>query len=96
MKQEMPKRKIDALTDDEIESCFEGSTDVSLVRDLLKKNQDPNGWIYSIDFGDDFAQAIEGFIGEEPNTKEWNEAWAVNCEWGESIADNVNDLLAKK
>jgi len=96
MKTNKPARKADALTKDEIESCFEGSSDVALVRDLLKDNQDSVGWIRTMNFGDEFAQAIEGFIGEEPNTEEWEEAWAMNCEWGRKIADNINDLLGKK
>ena len=89
-----PVRTLDSLVDDEIESCFNGSTNLELVKRLLRENLAPDGFIWSIDFGYLFAEAIEGFIDAEEGTKEWKEAWDINCDWGESIADSVNDLLA--
>ena len=96
MELELPKRTLESLTDEEIESCFEGSTNLDLVKRLLQENQAPDGWIWSMDFGHNFAEAIEDFIGEDPGTPEWDQAWDNNCEWGETIADNINDLLAEE
>ena len=61
----------------------------------MKANQAPDGFIWDMDFGDAFATEIECFIGADPieEPDEWQRAWEVNCEWGERIADNVNDLL---
>ncbi|CAB4241647.1 hypothetical protein UFOVP71_185 [uncultured Caudovirales phage] len=95
-KLKIPKRTLDSLTDEEIESCFDGSSNVDLVRGLLEENLAPEGWIWAMDFGGEFAEAIEGFIGAEEGTAEWDEAWNINCEWGERIADNVNALLAEE
>lgn len=89
-----PVRTLDSLSDEEIESCIDGSSDVKLIRRLLKANLAPDGWVWSIDFGQEFAEAIEGFIGADYGTDEWDEAWQVNADWGESMADNVNELLA--
>lgn len=96
MELETPVRTLDSLTDNEIESCFEGSSNVDLVRGLLEQHTAPNGWVWDMDFGDAFATAIEGFIGAEAGTSEWEEAWEINREWGEAIADRVNELLGKK
>jgi hypothetical protein len=88
-------RTVDSLTDAEIESCFDGSTNVRMVRALLEQTVDKNGIIHDADFGDLFAEEIEGFIGvdQDEDPEGWREAWKVNQEWGERIADNVNDLL---
>jgi len=94
MELEKPVRTLDSLSDEEIESCFNGSTNLELVKQLLQENLAPDGWIWSMDFGCEFADAIEGFIDAEPGTDEWQEAWDNNAEWGESIADSVNELLA--
>lgn len=93
---EVPKRSLDSLTDEEIESCFDGSSNVDLVRGLLEENLAPDGWVWSSDFGEAFAEAIEGFIGAESGTDEWDEAWSNNFEWGEAIGENVNELLANE
>jgi hypothetical protein len=89
-----PKRTLDSLTDEEIEDCFDGSSNVDLVRSLLKDNLAPDGFIWVVDFASEFAYAIEGFIAADEGTDEWDEAWNVNCEWGEQIAENINNLLA--
>ena len=97
-KKELSKKLITIadLTDDQIESCFDGSSNVNLVRRLFEEN-------YLVDlkvvdeeaFGAAFAEAIQSFIGadetEEP--EEWKEAYVINQEWGESMAQRVNDLL---
>ena len=96
MELEKPKRTLDSITDEELEGCIDGSTNLELVRSLLEDNLAPDGWVWAMDFGDAFAEAIQSFIAAEEGTDEWQEAWDINCEWGESIADRVNDLLAEE
>ena len=95
MELEKPARTLDSLTDDEIESCFDGSTNIDLVKRLLKENLAPDGWVWAMDFGCEFAEAIEGYIAADRLEQgEWQEAWDINADWGERIADNINELLA--
>lgn len=92
------KNILEQFTDDEIEECFEGSSNVDLVRDIASKCVTENGTIAEMAFGQMFARAIEGYIGvdydEDPD--EWEEAWDINEDWGISIARNLNDLILSK
>lgn len=84
------------LSDEQIESCFDGSSNVDLVRDLFEENYHSDlNVVDETAFGEAFADAIQGFIGVDQNEEpeEWNEAYANNQEWGESIAQSVNELL---
>jgi hypothetical protein len=85
------------FTDDEIEECFEGSSNVDLVREIAGKCITENGTIAEMAFGQMFAHAIEGFIGVEYEDApdEWEEAWDINEDWGISIARNLNDLIIR-
>lgn len=86
------------ITDDELEYCFEGSSNVDMVREILTKPGvvvEDN--VVDIEqFAEWFAYAIEGFIDAEEGTDDWDEAWDVNFDWGMSIAENINDLLEEK
>lgn len=86
---------LEQFTDDEIEECFDGSSNVDLVRDIAGKCKTENGTIAEMAFGQMFARAIEGYIGvdydEDPD--EWEEAWDNNEDWGISIAGNLNALI---
>ena len=86
---------LEQFTDDEIEECFYGSSNVDLVRDIAGKCKTENGTIAEMAFGQMFARAIEGYIGvdydEDPD--EWEEAWDNNEDWGISIASNLNALI---
>lgn len=86
------------ITDDELEDCFEGSSNIDMVREILAK---PGvvvgpGIVDDESFAEWFAYAIEGFIDAEEDTEEWREAWDTNFDWGLSIASNINDLLEEK
>ncbi len=84
------------LSDEQIESCFDGSSNVDLVRDLFEENYHSDlNVVDETAFGEAFADAIQGFIGVDQNEEpeEWKQAYAINQEWGESIAQNVNELL---
>jgi hypothetical protein len=88
-------RTIDSLTDEEIEQCIDGSSNVRMIRALLEQTVTKNGIIHDADFADLFAEEIEGYIGvdQDEDPEGWQEAWTINNEWGERIADNVNVLL---
>jgi len=89
-------KNVHDLTDDELESCFDGSTSLSLVREILKKHGvvDLEGFIDPEIFADWFADAIIGFIGVEEDTPEWTEAFDNNWNWGYDIGDNINSLIS--
>ena len=86
------------ITDDELGDCFEGSSNIDMVREILEKPGVVTGpgIIDSDQFAEWFAYAIEGFIDAEEDTEEWREAWDINFDWGLTIADNINDLLEEK
>lgn len=94
MKKNKSKLTVYDLSDDQIESCLDGSSDVEMVRNLLNEayNKDLN-LVDEMDFSCEFAEAIKGFIDAEEGTDEWDEAYDTNCEWGGSIAQNVNELI---
>ena len=89
-------RTIDQISDDELEDCYDGTTNNNMVRRLVKECLEDNGLINVEDFGHYFAREIEGFIAadEEEEPDEWEEAWGNNCTWGETIAENINDALS--
>lgn len=87
-------RTIDQISDDELEDCYNGTTDNDMVRRLVEECLDDNGYVDVDDFAGDFAYTIEGFIDADEGTDEWDDAWEVNRAWGERIAENINDALA--
>jgi hypothetical protein len=90
------KRTPDSLTDEEIEDCIEGSSDIDMIREILTKAYVINdqGFVEEDIFANWFATGIEGFIDADPDTEEFDEAWQANHEWALNIAANINDLLA--
>lgn len=86
------------ITDDELEDCFEGSSNIDMVREILTKPGVVNdhGIVDDESFAEWFAYAIEGFIDADEDTEEWQEAWDTNFDWGLNIASNINDLLEEK
>jgi hypothetical protein len=85
MNKNLPSRTLDTISDEELLACVDGSADLGLIRDLLEDNLNEDGWVYSMDFGIEFADKL-GSSDEE--------TWENNCVWAEKIADNINDLLA--
>lgn len=88
-------RDVFELDDEELENCFDGSSNVDMVREILEKDGciDDDGYVDVEQFAQWFAYAIEGFIDADEDTPEWQEAWDNNYEWGVSIAGNINDYL---
>lgn len=79
------------LTDEELEECIDGVTDLQLIRRLLKE-------CVLIDqerFAELFANALAGFITEEEGTKEYFEAFDNNYAWGYDIINSINEMVAK-
>ena len=87
---------IDHLTDEELEACVDGNTNMDLLREILEK---PfcvvDNVVDEAQFAQWFAYALEGFIGvdqdEEP--EEWEQAYQTNYDWGYEIAENINDYV---
>lgn len=75
--------------------CIDGSTDLNMVRRLIDVCQDES-LLDVQQFGEMFAQQIEGFIDAAEGTEEWEEAHENNLNWGISIADTINDYVYEK
>lgn len=92
----MKIKNVHDLTDEELEACIDGSSNIEMIRDILTKHGvvDLEGWIDPEIFADWFAMGIEGFIDAEKDSDEWSEANDVNWNWGYDIGDNINSLLS--
>lgn len=90
------KRTPDSLSDEEIEDCIEGSSDIDMIREILQKAYVINdqGFVEEDLFANWFATGIEGFIDADPGSDEFDDAWEANHGWALNIAANINDLLA--
>jgi hypothetical protein len=85
-------KTLDNITDDELEVCVEGSTNLTMLRDLLEQCL-MDGLVHEDDFADVFAMELEKHLDTNLPGPEYIEAYDVNWEWGMRIAENVNDLL---
>jgi hypothetical protein len=84
------------LTDEELEECVNGTTNIAMLREILTKHRvvDEQGWIDPEIFADWFSHGIEGNISAEPDTDEWQEAYDNNWNWGYDIGDNINSYIS--
>lgn len=84
------------LTNEELEDCVNGSTNIEMLREILTKHGvvDEQGWIDPEIFADWFANGIEGFIDAVPDTDEWQAAYDNNWNWGYDIGDNINSYIS--
>lgn len=87
----------DLLSDEEIEHCIDGSSDLRMIREIIEVSQLDN-LLDVEDFADMFAYKIRGFIDVtfEEDEEAYDEAYMNNWEWGTSIAENINLLLVDK
>ena len=87
------------LTDEEIEECIEGSSNVDMIREIMTMedvyDEEDSTHLHEENFATRFAYAIEGFIDADQGTPEYDEAWDNNYEWALNIAENINDLLTE-
>jgi len=84
------------LTDEELEECFNGSSDVAMVREILTMEDvydEDSTHINEDNFATRFTYAIEGFIDADKDTSEWQVAWDNNYEWALTIAASINNAL---
>lgn len=90
------KKAIKDLTDQEIEDCINGSSNIKMIRDILTKPNvvDNEGWVDPEIFADWFAHGVEGYIDAKQDTDEWIEANDNNWTWGYDIGDNINSLIS--
>lgn len=87
----------DILSDEELEECIDGCTELSLIRNLIERTQD--GTLLDVEkFSKEFAYQISGFNNFDPvdEKEEWLECNQNNEEWGESIAESINDMVFDK
>ena len=92
----MEKRKSPLqLTDEELESCVNGTTNIRMLRSILVQPGviGDDGLIDPEIFADWFAQGIEAFIDADVDTDEWITANDVNWNWGYDIGDNINTYI---
>ena len=86
-------------TDEEIEECIDGSSDVDMIREIMTMedvyDEEDSTHLHEENFATRFAYAIEGFIDADQGTPEFDEAWDNNYEWALSIAENINELLTE-
>lgn len=89
-------KKVSNLTDEELENCVDGSTNIQMIRDILTKHGvvDLEGYIDPEIFADWFAQGIKGFIDAEVDSDEYTETFDNNWNWGYDIADNINEYIS--
>ena len=85
------------LTDEEIEECIDGSSDVAMIREIISMedvyDDEDSTHINEENFATRFAYAIEGFIDADIDTPEWDAAWEINYDWAFTIAENINDKI---
>lgn len=84
------------LDDDVLEECIEGSSSIDLLREIIEKTMTKDGTVNVKSFGEWFAYGLEGFIDADPDTYEWEASWNINRQWGESIAENINEVVKEE
>lgn len=80
------------LSDENIEDCIDGSSDIKMLREIIDMAQDGD-FVNIEEFADLFAYKIRGFIDAEDD-EDYDEAYNNNWEWGKIIAMNINDKLS--
>ena len=84
----------DTLSDEGIEECIDGCSDIKMIREIIGVTQLDN-LVDIEDFADMFSYKIRNFIDVhiEDDEEAYDEAYMNNWEWGSSIAENINNLL---
>jgi len=90
-------RANDILSDEELEECIDGSSDLTLIRNIIETSQDKNAATVDVlKFAAYFTDHVNDFIDAKPGTNDYDEASTVNWEWGRSIATNINEMVYSK
>lgn len=82
------------LSDEELTECFDGVTNIDLVRKIIDIAQLEN-LLDEEEFADQFSFHLRHYIGE-CSQEEYKEAYQNNWDWGYNIASNINDMLVNK
>ena len=92
----MAIKNVFELTDEELEDCVDGSTNIDMVREILSKQGVvlDGGLVDPEVFADWFAYGVEGYIDAEEDSDEWIEANDNNWNWGYDIGDNINSYIS--
>jgi hypothetical protein len=85
----------DLISDEEIETCIDGSSSTVLIRSIINLTQ-VNNLVNEESFADVFAFELKEFIDADPASLDYMEANEVNWDWGYNIAQNINELLINK
>lgn len=85
----------DILSDEDIEDCIEGSSNIELIRGIINLTQQET-LLDEESFADCFSYEISSYIDAEENSEEWKEYNQNNWDWGYSIAQNINELVTNK
>lgn len=82
------------LTDEQLEDCVDGTTNIRLLRQIMQMPgiMNEEGYIDPDAFSEIFARELEDFIGEDEDSEAWQEINDNNLNWGFDIADNINML----
>lgn len=85
------------LSDEEIANCIEGSFNIKMIREVIDISQLDN-LLDVEDFADLFAFLLKEFISVtfEEDEDEYDECYMNNWEWGQTIAEKINQLLVDK
>ncbi|NBP17013.1 hypothetical protein EBU95_21990, partial [bacterium] len=80
-------KSVHELTDQELEDCIDGSTNIAMLREILTKHSvvDLEGYIDPEIFADWFSVGLAGYITEDVDSDEWAEANDTNWNWGFDI-----------
>lgn len=82
------------LSDEELEQCIEGSTDLKVVRKFIDECQYQN-LVNPKKFENKFGDFLQSFICEEDD-EDFSIADINNRIWAKQIAENINDLILDK
>ncbi len=90
-------KNVMTLSDNELHDCFDGTTSPELVKEIFEKAGVvlANGSIDVDQFAQWFAHSMQDLIDADPTSEDWQQAWRVNFEWGENIAENINDYISE-
>ena len=85
----------DILSDEDLEDCIDGTTNIDMIRGIINLTQ-LETLVDEESFADVFAYELTGFLDAEEGTQEWDEYNQNNWDWGYSIAQNINELVTNR
>ena len=74
----------DILSDDDIYECIDGHSDIKMIREVIDMTQEEN-LVDEESFADVFSFNIRGFIDEEIDSDEYDDAYTNYRDWEEQL-----------